>query len=61
MAERRPPTFSVVVETDNVELDDLGALRQCLDSVGGQQPVLGRAEGVFLKPRPAAPKRRHRA
>jgi glycosyltransferase involved in cell wall biosynthesis len=48
VADRPPPTFSVVVETDNVELDDLGALRQCLDSLGGQQPMLGRAEGVFL-------------
>ena len=48
MAESRPPSFSVVVETDNVELDDLDALRQCLDSLGGQQPALGRADGVFL-------------
>jgi glycosyltransferase involved in cell wall biosynthesis len=37
-----------VVETDNVELDDLGALRECLDSIGRQQPALGRADGVFL-------------
>jgi hypothetical protein len=48
VAEGRAPTFSVVVETDNVELDDLGALRQCLDSIGRQQPALARAEGVFL-------------
>jgi glycosyltransferase involved in cell wall biosynthesis len=48
VGEGRPPTFSVVVETDNVELDDLGALRQCLDSLGQQQPALGRAAGVFL-------------
>jgi glycosyltransferase involved in cell wall biosynthesis len=48
MPELRPPSFSVVVETDNVELDDLDALRQCLDSLGAQQPALGRADGVFL-------------
>ena len=42
------PSFSVVVETDNVELDDLGALTDCLDSLGRQQPLLGQAQGVFL-------------
>ena len=42
-----PPTFSVVVETDNVEKDDLDALRECLDSLG-RQPAIGRAKGVFL-------------
>jgi glycosyltransferase involved in cell wall biosynthesis len=42
------PTFSVVIETDNVELDELDALRQCLESLGAQQPARGRAAGVFL-------------
>jgi glycosyltransferase involved in cell wall biosynthesis len=44
----RPPSFSVVIETDNVELDDLDALRECLDSLGRQQPAIGRASGAFL-------------
>lgn len=42
------PTFSVVIETDNLELADLSALRECLDSLGGQGPAIRRARGVFL-------------
>jgi hypothetical protein len=42
------PSFSVVVETDNVELDELDALTACLDSIGRQQPLLARADGVLL-------------
>lgn len=42
------PTFSVVIETDNVELDELDSLRECLDSLGRQGPALERAKGVFL-------------
>jgi glycosyltransferase involved in cell wall biosynthesis len=42
------PSFSVVVETDNLELTDLGALRECLDSLRDQQPAIAQARGVFL-------------
>lgn len=42
------PTFSIIVETDNLELAALDDLRACLDSLAGQHPALGRAEGVFL-------------
>jgi glycosyltransferase involved in cell wall biosynthesis len=41
-------TFSIVIETDNLEIADLDALRDCLRSLGDQQPALARAKGVFL-------------
>src|SRR5262249_50533735 len=45
-----PPdlTFSVVIETDNLEIADLAALRQCLESLAAQQPTIQRAAGVFV-------------
>ena len=43
-----PPTFSIVVETDNLEMATLGDLRACLDSLAAQRPVLDGARGVFL-------------
>jgi glycosyltransferase involved in cell wall biosynthesis len=43
-----PPTFSVVIETDNLERGEIAPLRECLDSIARQQPVLGRARGVVL-------------
>jgi hypothetical protein len=42
------PTFSIVIETDNLEIADLGALRACLESLGNQRAALRRAAGVFL-------------
>ncbi len=42
------PTFSIVIETDNLHLADLAALRDCLDSLARQGPTLTRAKGVFL-------------
>jgi hypothetical protein len=42
------PTFSIVIETDNLHLTDLAALRDCLDSFARQGPTLTRAKGVFL-------------
>ena len=41
-------TFSLVIETDNLEIADLAALRDCLESLAAQQPTLQRAIGVFL-------------
>jgi len=41
-------SFSVVIETNNLEIADLAALRECLDSLATQQPTLQRATGVFL-------------
>jgi len=40
-------TFSIVIETDNLEIADLDALRACLQSLG-EQPALQRAAGAFL-------------
>src|SRR5271166_1482990 len=42
------PTFSIVIETDNLHLADLAALRDCLDSLAQQGTALTRAKGVFL-------------
>jgi len=41
-------TFSIVIETDNLEFADLGALRACLESLGDQPAALQSAAGVFL-------------
>lgn len=42
------PTFSIVIETDNLYMADLAALRDCLDSLGRQGSAFTRAKGVFL-------------
>ncbi len=43
----QPPTFSVVIETDNVQPGEFSALRECLEHLS-LQPAIGRARGVFL-------------
>ena len=48
MATEPTLTFSIVIETDNLHLADLAALRMCLESLGRQGPTLNRAKGVFL-------------
>jgi len=42
------PTFSIVIETDNLAIVDLDELFRCLDSLAAQGDRLHRAEGVFL-------------
>jgi hypothetical protein len=46
MSER--PTFSIVIETDNVAFVSLDELYGCLDSLVDQGPVLQEADGVYL-------------
>lgn len=48
MIEATVPTFSIVIETDNLAVVDLDELRGCLDSLAGQGEILSRAEGVFV-------------
>lgn len=49
------PTFSIVIETDNLALVDLGELRICLDSLDRQGDILRKADGIFLADGGAAP------
>lgn len=42
------PSFSVVVETDNLALVDLDELDDCLDSIALQGDLLTEADGVFV-------------
>jgi glycosyltransferase involved in cell wall biosynthesis len=42
------PTFSIVIETDNLAIVDLDELFACLDSVAAQGDLLRCADGVFV-------------
>jgi hypothetical protein len=44
----RFPSFSVVVETDNLAIVDMDELDACLDSIARQGNLLARADGVFV-------------
>lgn len=48
MDEHRYPTFSIVIETDNLAVVDLEELSDCLESLALQGDVLGYADGVFV-------------
>jgi hypothetical protein len=42
------PTFSIVIETENLTVVDLDELFGCLDSLGAQGDILHKADGVFV-------------
>lgn len=42
------PTFSIVIETDNLAIVDLDVLFRCLDSLAEQGPLLHNADGIFI-------------
>lgn len=42
------PSFSIVIETDNLSVVELNRLDQCLDSLAQQGDVLAKADGVFI-------------
>lgn len=42
------PSFSIVIETDNLSVVDRQELFHCLDSIASQGDVLDRADGVFI-------------
>jgi hypothetical protein len=44
----KPPSFSIVIETDNLTSVHLDELRSCLDSLEAQGEVLRGADGVFV-------------
>jgi glycosyltransferase involved in cell wall biosynthesis len=48
MAPGTPPTFSVVVETDNLAALDLDELRRCLDTLNRQGALLREADRVVV-------------
>lgn len=48
MENPNSPSFSIVIETDNLAAVDLEELRSCLDTVDRQGDVLRKADGVFV-------------
>jgi hypothetical protein len=50
MSQKNPdrPSFSIVIETDNLALVDLGELYSCLDSIVDQGDLIKQAVGVFV-------------
>ncbi len=48
MGNQRIPSFSIVIETDNLAAVDLHELRSCLDTLDQQGEVLRKADGVFV-------------
>ncbi|MEB3307575.1 MAG: glycosyltransferase [Cyanobacteriota bacterium] len=42
------PSFSIVIETDNLAIVDLRELFRCLDSIASQGDILKLADGVFV-------------
>jgi len=47
-SESRLPTFSIVIETDNLAAVDLDELRACLESLASQGEILRHADGIFV-------------
>lgn len=65
MNQKAYPSFSIVVETDNLAIINLQELFRCLDSIASQGELLRRADGVFVAdggvvPEPVLLKLRHR-
>ena len=48
MDNQSTPSFSIVIETDNLAAVDLDELRSCLDTLDRQGDLLRKAEGVFV-------------
>lgn len=48
LPELRLPSFSIVIETDNLAVVDLAELRGCLESLASQGEILGHADGIFV-------------
>ncbi len=48
MASTTRPTFSIVIETDNLAVVDLDELFGCLDSLAAQGDILHEADGIFV-------------
>lgn len=57
MPESRLPTFSIVIETDNLAVVDFDELLACLESLANQGEILSQADGVFVADGGVAPDR----